>query len=118
MIEYARHVPLRSDPRSESNVSAAINDIVMDGLEHFDCERFRPAHPLDERVADGHTSLYFGATGMIWAIDYLGRMGATKKRFDFGRFFRGLWTPIEQSSQGIRIAPHTVRCWSAISEQH
>jgi hypothetical protein len=86
MIEYARHVPLRFDPWSESDVSAAIDDIVADGLEHFDCERFWLAHPLDERVADGHTSFYFGATGMIWAIDYLGRVGATKKRFDFRPF--------------------------------
>jgi hypothetical protein len=86
MIEYPRHVPLRFDPWSESDVSAAIDDIVADGLEHFDCERFWLAHPLDERVADGHTSFYFGATGMIWAIDYLGRVGATKKRFDFRPF--------------------------------
>jgi hypothetical protein len=86
MIEYARHVPLRSHPWSESAVSVAIDDIVADGLEHFDRERFWPAHPLDERVADGHTSFYFGATGMIWATDYLGRVGATKKRFDFRQF--------------------------------
>jgi hypothetical protein len=86
MIEYARHVPLRSDSWSESDVFAAIDDIVADGLEHFDCERLWPAHPLDERVADGHTSFYFGATGMIWAIDYLSRVGASKERFDFRPF--------------------------------
>jgi hypothetical protein len=27
--------------------------------------------------------LYFGAAGMVWGIDYLGRVGATKVRFDF-----------------------------------
>src|SRR5262249_51787527 len=46
-------------------------------------ERFWPAHPLDEGVRDGHTSFYFGAAGVIWGIDYLGRVGATKARFDF-----------------------------------
>jgi hypothetical protein len=85
MIEYARHVPLGSHAWSESDASAAINDIVADGLEHFDCERFWPAHPLDGTFF-GHTGLYCGTTGMIWPIDYLGCVGATKKRFDFRPF--------------------------------
>src|SRR2546428_519312 len=83
MIEHARHVPLRPIRWSESDATAAIEDIVADGLEHFDVERFWPAHPLDEGIRDGHTSFYFGATGVIWGIDYLGRVGATKARFDF-----------------------------------
>src|SRR5262249_33179423 len=41
------------------------------------------AHPMEDGVQDGHTSLYFGATGMIWALDYLARIGATKARRDF-----------------------------------
>jgi lanthionine synthetase-like protein len=83
MIEHSRHVPLRLIPWSESHAAAAIEDIVADGLEHFDAERFWPAHPLDEGISDSHTSLYFGATGMVWGIDYLGQVGATKARFDF-----------------------------------
>jgi hypothetical protein len=82
MIEQARHVPLRAAPWSASDAVAAIEEIVADGLEHFNAERFWPAHPLDG-IRDGHASLYFGATGMIWGIDYLGRVGATKARFDF-----------------------------------
>jgi hypothetical protein len=83
MIDQARHVPLRSLRWSESGAAAAIEDIVTDGLEHFDAERFWPAHPLDEGIRDGHTSFYFGATGMMWGIDHLGRVGATNARFDF-----------------------------------
>lgn len=83
MIEHARHVPLRPIRWSEGDATAAIEDIVADALEHFDAERFWPAHPLDEGIRDGHNSLYFGATGVIWGIDYLGRAGATKTRFDF-----------------------------------
>jgi hypothetical protein len=85
MIEYARHVSLRSHSWNEGDVSAAINDIVADGLEHFDGERFWPAHPLDE-VFFGRTGFYYGATGMIWAFDYLRCVGATKRRFDFRPF--------------------------------
>ena len=76
-------MPLRPIPWNESEAKSAIEDIVADGLEHFDAGRFWPAHPLDEGVRDGHTSFYFGATGMIWGIDYLGRVGATTGRFDF-----------------------------------
>jgi hypothetical protein len=83
MNEHGRHVSLRSIPWNESEAKAAIGDIVADGLAHFDAERFWPAHPLDEDIPDGHTSCYFGATGMVWGIDYLCRVGATEARFDF-----------------------------------
>ena len=42
MIEHARHVPLRPIRWRESEAAAAIEDIVADGLEHFDAERFWP----------------------------------------------------------------------------
>ena len=85
MIEHARHVPLRPIPWSESDAAAAIENIVADALERFDAERFWPSHPLDDPggIRDGHTSFYCGATGVIWGIDYVGRVGATKTRFDF-----------------------------------
>jgi hypothetical protein len=83
MIDIARHVPLRHIRWSESDAASAIEDIVADGLERFDAERFWPVHPLDEGIRDGNTSLYFGAAGMVWGIDYLSRVGATKVRFDF-----------------------------------
>lgn len=89
MIEHARHVPLRPVPWSESDAAAAIEEIVADGLEHFDAERFWPAHPLDD-IKDGHTSIYCGAAGMMWGIDHLGRVGATTSRFDFRPFLHRL----------------------------
>jgi lantibiotic modifying enzyme len=85
MIEHARHVPLRPIPWRESDAAAAIEEIVADGLGHFDAERFWPAHPLDDHVQDGNTSLYVGAAGMLWALDYLARVGATKAHIDFCR---------------------------------
>jgi len=84
MFEQDRHVPLRPLPWNVNEVEAAIEDIIGDALAHFDAGRFWPAHPLDEGLTDGHTSFYFGAAGMVWALDYLGRMGATKAQFNFG----------------------------------
>ena len=82
MIDQARHVPLRAVPWNTGEAAAAIEEIVSDALAHFDAARFWPAHPLDD-VSDGHTSVYLGATGMIWALDDLGRTGATTNHFDF-----------------------------------
>jgi hypothetical protein len=62
----------------------------LDGLAHFDGERFWPAHPLDEGIRDGHTSLYCGATGVIWGIEYLSRLGAAKARIDLRPFLSRL----------------------------
>jgi hypothetical protein len=83
MIEPSRHVPLRPVPWDQSAVAQAINEIVADALNHFDGDRFWPAHPLDGGIKDGHSSIYFGAAGVIWALDYLNREGATEVRFDF-----------------------------------
>ena len=83
MIDQSRHVALRPTPRASNEASAAIDEIISDALAKFDPERFWPAHPLDD-VKDGHASVYMGAAGMIWALDYLSRVGATKIRFNFG----------------------------------
>src|SRR5271169_5294100 len=83
MIDQSRHVALRPTPWASNEVSAAIDEIISDALAQFDPERFWPAHPLDD-VKDGHCSVYMGAAGMIWALDYLSRVGATKTRFNFG----------------------------------
>jgi hypothetical protein len=90
MTDHARHLPLRPLSWSEKDAAAAIEEIASDALAHFDGERFWPAHPLDEGIRDGHTSLYFGATGVIWGIEYLSRNGATKARFDFRPFLSRL----------------------------
>jgi hypothetical protein len=56
-----------------------LRDIACaNALAAFDPERFWPAHPQEDGCSDGQTSLYVGAVGMMWALDYLARMGATK----------------------------------------
>ena len=83
MIERARHVPLRLVPWDPSDIATAIEEIVVDTLGHFDNEGFWPAHPLDDLRKSGNSSVYLGASGVIWALDYLHRAGATKSRHDF-----------------------------------
>jgi hypothetical protein len=83
MIAHDRHVPLRNVSWNPGEATAAIEEIVADALAHFDPERFWSSHPLEDGVPDGQTSLYFGAAGVIWALDYLRRVDATKVHFDF-----------------------------------
>jgi hypothetical protein len=83
MIVLGRHRPLAADPWNESSARAVIDEIATDAIAHFDADTFWPAHPSDDGVADGNPSFYFGATGVIWALDYLHRIGATRVAEDF-----------------------------------
>src|ERR1700730_14866486 len=78
MIVLGRHRPLVHDAWSESAVRAAIEEIAADAIAHFDPDRFWPAHPSDDGGSDGDPSFYKGAAGVIWALDYLHRVGATR----------------------------------------
>ena len=88
MIVLGRHRALTQDAWSELAVRAAIEEIATDAIAHFDSDRFWPGHPSDDGVADGNPSFYWGAAGVIWALDYLHRIGAASCRR--GRY--SLWT--------------------------
>lgn len=83
MIDHARHVPLQPLSWSANEARSAIEEIVSDAIAHFDKEQFWPAHPLEDGLSDGDASFYFGATGMIWGLEYLRRVGATQAHIDF-----------------------------------
>jgi len=83
MFDSARHVPLQSLPWNVDEVRSEIEEIVSDALVHFDEKGFWPAHPLEDGLSDGHASFYVGATGVIWALEYLRRIGATEADLDF-----------------------------------
>jgi hypothetical protein len=83
MIALGRHRPLAHDAWSESAVRAAIEEIAADAIAQFDPDTFWPAHPSDDGVADGNPSSYYGAAGVMWALDYLHRVGATRASEDF-----------------------------------
>lgn len=76
MIVLGRHRPLTPDAWSESAVRTAIEDIAADAIAHYDPDTFWPGHPSDDGVGDGNPSFYYGAAGVIWALDYLHRIGA------------------------------------------
>jgi hypothetical protein len=83
MYEPARHLKLSPEPWDPAAARAAIREIVEDAHAAFDPERFWPAHPLDEHTREGATTIYLGAAGAIWALDYLARAGAAPAARDF-----------------------------------
>ncbi len=83
MIVLGRHRPLVQDAWSELAARAAIEDIASDAIAHFDPDGFWPGHPSDDGTGDGNASFYMGAAGVIWALDYLHRVGAVSVAEDF-----------------------------------
>src|SRR4051812_43410723 len=83
MIVLGRHRALTHDAWSELAARAAIEEIAADAIAQFDPDTFWPGHPSDDGVGDGNPSFYVGATGVIWALDYLHRIGATGVSRDF-----------------------------------
>jgi hypothetical protein len=90
LIDQARHVPLRALRWDAAEAARAIEEIIADALEHFSPERFWPAHPMDDGCADGNSSIYFGAAGVIWGLEYLTRAVAPDAGADFRPVLRGL----------------------------
>lgn len=83
MIDLGRHRTLTHDAWSELAVRATIEEIAADAIANFRPDTFWPLHPSDEGVGDGNPSFYRGAAGVIWALDYLHRIGATRVAEDF-----------------------------------
>src|SRR4051812_26387125 len=83
MITASRHRPLARDAWSETAVRAGIEEIAADAISRFDPDRFWPGHPSGEGENDGDPSFYKGAAGVIWALDYLHRLGAIGATVDF-----------------------------------
>jgi hypothetical protein len=80
MIEATKHVTLEPRIWDAVDVQTAIDEIVDDAYARLDERHFWPAHPQDDGAENGDPSLYMGAAGVIWTLDHLTRMRATRQR--------------------------------------
>jgi hypothetical protein len=101
LIDQARHVPLRALKWDAADASKAMEEIIADALEHFSPERFWPAHPMDDGCADGNSSIYFGAAGVIWGLEYLTRAVAPDAGADFRPVARWLLKKTWEEMEGF-----------------
>ena len=88
LFDPPSHEPLTERPWDAGRAHAAIAAIAADAEGAFDGDELWPAHPAD--LVDGPlpevASLYLGASGVIWALDRLARVGAVDLRRD--------WAPV------------------------
>src|SRR4026207_2346370 len=86
MYDETRHEPLIKTEWNPDSALAAIDRIVRDTHEHFDRQSLWPLHPHDkftDNPTPPYRMLYFGAAGVIWALDYLNARGATAQERDY-----------------------------------
>lgn len=79
LFEIDRHEPLRDAMWSATHAHAAIRRIVEDLENALGSNIVWPSHPLDQvanEPSTGCKTLYWGATGALWAMSYLERKGA------------------------------------------
>jgi len=98
---------LRDLPWDPGAAKEAIAEIAADALDNFGQDRFWPAHPLDDGVKDGHSSIHVGAAGVIWALDHLRRVGAIKIDFNFRTYLPQLLAKTHHFDENIRALSAT-----------
>lgn len=84
LYDPGRHEALSFTSWEEAAARDTIEEIVADTEAHFDTEEFWPHHPREDGqgVLKG---LWFGAAGVIWALQYLAECGAASTRLDLAR---------------------------------
>src|SRR5712692_475113 len=86
LYEPERHERVSDVQWDEGRARAAIERIVADTQRAFDDERLWPVHPFDrspERPPDSLKPIYYGAAGVIWALNHLSEGGAIALERDY-----------------------------------
>lgn len=98
-----RHEDLATAPWSEAIARETIHEIVTESVAAFSKDSLFPTHPREELDSDNAgSSYYFGAGGVLWALDYLRRRGVAE--VDTGWLVDGL-TAIVQKNEAGAISP-------------
>jgi len=87
LFDPAAHEPLTKRPWREAEARVAITEIVAEAEAAFDPHSLWQAHPrdTDDGPLSAPTTLYLGASGVIWALDQLARAGAAELSRDWAR---------------------------------
>jgi hypothetical protein len=85
-----RHEPLNAPAWDEGRARSAIERIVRDSEARFSPQGLWPTHSQDNSDPAPQYLLYFGASGVIWALRYLEALGAVKLARDYAPFVEPL----------------------------
>ena len=82
LFDPARHEALLPMAWNETQVHAAIAEVVQRTEADWHAQRWWPPHPRDldpeDDPAEPATCLYYGAAGVIWALHHLQALGAAR----------------------------------------
>ena len=92
LYDPERHEPLRPGAWDEARAQAMIEQIVRNTEAWFSPETHWPFHSRD---ADGGKTepayaLYFGASGVVWALHYLQAVGAIELKRSYEDYVQSL----------------------------
>jgi hypothetical protein len=82
MFDPARHSALTPIVWDPETARRAIAEIVTEAEARFDAESYWPGHPQEDEPPDRNTGFYFGAGGVLWAMDFLKREGVADHGLD------------------------------------
>ena len=85
MTAHSRHFTPDYRAWDSAEAQSAVMEIAADALDRLHPEALWPSHPADDGIPDGHGSVYFGAAGVLWALDRLSRLGAIADTGDLAR---------------------------------
>jgi lantibiotic modifying enzyme len=86
LYDPERHEKLSDERWDEGRARDAIERIVADTDRSFDDDGLWPLHPFDrspERPPDSLKPIYYGAAGVIWALNHLSKSGASTLERDY-----------------------------------
>lgn len=127
-----RHEPLRADAWNEGRAREAIERIVRDTEARFTPEGLWPMHPSDASNPDPQHLLYWGASGVIWALHHLQDRGAARLARDYAPVVPGLiaanraamgrpadagFAAYLMGDTGIRLLEHRLQPSAAIADE-
>jgi len=127
-----RHEPLRADAWDEGRAREAIEAIVRDTEARFTPEGLWPMHPGDAPDPAPQYLLYWGASGVIWALHHLRDRGAARLTRDYAPVVPGLiaanraamgrpadagFAAYLMGDTGIRLLEHRLQPSAAIADE-
>jgi hypothetical protein len=87
LFDPRAHEPLVDVAWDAAEVAAAIREIGREADEALREGEWWPLHPLDDdgQTPDAIHGVYFGAAGVLWALDHLAVAGLHEPRHDYAR---------------------------------
>ncbi|MEM7364860.1 MAG: LanC-like protein [Pseudomonadota bacterium] len=107
LFDPSRHEPLLSLAWDEALVRRKVEEIAQDCRSAFSPESLWPIHPNDVSPERASTlkPIYYGATGVLWSLDYLSRMGVVKPVGEMADVLPSLLTAHRDDSLAVNGEP-------------